>query len=148
MQVSFYQLKVKPLSEALPVLMEKVLQSSGRAVILCADDTKLAEVDKYLWSVGGTRFLPHGSANEDYPELQPIYLALKEENPNKANFLVVLNGQKTEFGKGFERVIDIFDGNNEEETANARKRFAEFKKEGAELKFFKQDDSGKWAEAA
>jgi DNA polymerase-3 subunit chi len=147
MQINFYHLTTNPLATSLPVLMEKVLATGSRAVVLCTSNERIAEVDKYFWSVGGTRFLPHGNENEPFKDQQPIYLTTKEENPNGATLLVNVDGASTDFFEKFEKIIDIFDGNNADATASARTRYAEAKKAGHTIKYFKQLDDGKWSEA-
>ncbi len=145
-QISFYHLSKTNLEEALPKLLEKILSVEGRAVVLC-DDAKIKPIDDVLWLVGGTRFIPHGTANDNDPELQPVYITDKEENPNNANFLVAISSMNNNFHKKFERTLLVFSGSSETELANARSLWKELKTEPAnELKYFLQNEKGAWEE--
>ena len=86
-QISFYHLTKTNLEDALPKLVEKILSTESRAVVL-TEENKVEIIDKLLWSVGGRRFIPHFSEKdldgktEDEIALHPVYVTSKEENAN------------------------------------------------------------------
>src|SRR5436190_2847764 len=122
-EISFYHLTILPLERALPRLLEKILQAKKRAVILCATEDRLNYLNGSLWTLGKLSFIPHGSAKEGYAEDQPIWLTLKDENPNKAQFLILTDGMESPSFLSYERCLDLFDGNDEEALLHARKRW-------------------------
>ncbi len=146
-QVSFYHLSKTNLEEALPKLLEKVLDSDGRAVVICENDSRVKLIDDLLWSVGGTRLIPHGTANDNFPELQPVFVTEKQENPNDANFLVSFNSRDEGFYKSFQRTLVVFSGSSEAELNDARGLWKKLKSDSAyELKYFLQNEKGLWEE--
>ncbi len=145
--ISFYQLSSSPIEQALPVLLEKVISTGNRAVLRCKDKNLLNEIDNALWAVGGTRFLPHGTENEDFKEAQPIYLTSANDNPNGAKFLVNIGVLDDDYFKNFERTLLIFSQADSKETENARKLWKSLKSnENLSLKFYKQNEKGGWEE--
>jgi len=143
-EVSFYHLTKSDLRRALPSLLEKVLESGKRSVLLVSNEEKLQEIDSMLWTFSTNRFIPHGTFAEDYKADQPVYLTTTEENPNKAEILVIVDGAKPEYVKKFDRVLDIFDGNDEEAANSARERWRSYKKDMFELKYWQQSEKGAW----
>lgn len=142
--ISFYHLSNSPLESVLPKLLEKVIATGKKAVILTRSEKKRETLNHILWTYSTRTFLPHGSEADDFHEEQPIYLTTLEENPAQAEILVVIDGLQPAFLNGFERCLDLFDGNNGEETANARARWSRYKKELHLLSYWQQTDKGSW----
>lgn len=149
MDISFYHLTSSPLEKALPALLEKMVQSGKRGVLLCRDEERLSQIDNTLWTFSTKRVVPHGNHNEPYKEDQPLYLTPKEENPNGASILITVDGYDGAFKDGFERVIDMFDGDDEDALSAARSRWKSYKDVGNDkLTYWKQTDDGKWEQGA
>jgi DNA polymerase-3 subunit chi len=146
--ISFYHLTKTPLEKALPALLEKMLASGKRGLVLVETEERLRLLDNLLWTYSSNKFLPHGTEKDGKAERQPVFLTLREENPNQAQVLVVTDGRKPAFAENFGRVVDIFDGSNETQLSAARARWQEYKKTGGKLTYFKQNDQGGWEEAA
>lgn len=147
MEISFYHLSFTPIEKAVPALIDRAYETGMRAHLLCREDDK-AKFDGALWTFHPRKFLPHGTDNDAKiaPERQPILISAKLENLNKANLLVVTNAQMLlDFG-GFERVLDVFDGNIEPDLAAARIRWKAYKEAGHSLRYWFQDEKGKWVE--
>lgn len=142
--ISFYHLTSSPLEAALPRLLEKVIASGKRAVILAASEEKMETLNSVIWTYSTKTFLPHGSRNDEFPAEQPIYLTTEEENPNGADILVVTEGMEPQFMAGFERCLDLFDGSNESETQKARQRWSRYKQEQHMLSYWQQNAKGGW----
>jgi DNA polymerase-3 subunit chi len=145
-EISFYHLTKTPLEKALPLLLEKVIGKGLKAVIYSEDKELLTKLDSQLWTYGSQKFLPHGTEEDEFKERQPVYLTTKEDNPNAASVLVLVDGAQPAFLKEFDRVVDIFDGLNEDDLAAARARWGDFKKEGHALKYLQQNEQGGWEE--
>jgi DNA polymerase-3 subunit chi len=146
-QISFYHLSKTNLEEALPKLLEKVLETNGKAVVLCNDDGKVKLIDGLLWSVGGKRFIPHATANDNDVEMNPVFITAKEENPIEANFLVNLKLEDSDFYSKFQRTLLVFNGSTDSELTYARALWKKLKSDASfELKYFQQNDKGIWEE--
>lgn len=144
--IQFYHLLHTPLERALPKLMEKILASGARAVVLTASQSAAQKLADALWSYDPNGFLPNGMANEPHPESQPIYLTWKQENPNNAEVLIITDGSQIVENSGFSKLLDMFDGSDEEALNAARARYRAYKTEGKTLRYFKQQPTGGWKE--
>lgn len=147
LQISFYHLTTTPLERALPRLLERALSGGYRIVLAAESDARVEQLNQLLWTYDPSSFLPHGSNNEPNPQAQPILLSTYAEPANSQdgaeNLLVVTDGRKIEHSE-FARILDIFDGNDQEATAAARRRWGEYKNAGHEISYFSQNEQGGW----
>ncbi len=148
MQINFYQLTISPLGKALPRLLEKVITSDKRAIVLVQDEEKLDKLNNELWTYTTKFFLPHGSKKDGFIEKQPIYLTTEQENHNNSTILVFVGNSQPDNFDGFEKCLYMFDGNNENELNTARQRWKEYKAGGINVTYWKQNEKGGWVEAA
>ena len=146
--VSFYHLQGAPLERALPRLMDRVLKSGLRAVILAASDERVDQLNALLWTFDPGSFLAHGTAEDGFGGDQPVYLTTEEENPNGAAVLVLVDGVDPAYKSEFERCLDLFDGKDAAAVTAARERWRAAQSAGHEVTYWKQDDAGRWQEAA
>jgi DNA polymerase-3 subunit chi len=147
-QVAFYQLRNSPLERALPKLLEKVVSSGARAVLLGGSEERIDALNAALWTYDQDTFLPHGSARDGNVERQPIYLTSAFENPNDASILVLIDGQNPAEIGAFERCFDMFDGTDATSLEAARARWKAHKAAGHEVTYWEQTDGGKWSQRA
>lgn len=146
--VSFYHLMRQPVTEALPRLLEKALDSGMRAVVVATSPARLEELDEVLWTYEPQSFLAHGSAATGHPELQPIFLTTAEENPNNATLLVLVDGAEPAFIGEFTRCLDMFDGADELSVQAARERWKRYRASGHSLTYWQQSPAGRWEKKA
>lgn len=144
--IGFYHLTKSGLCQALPTLLSRSLQTKERGLVLCKNDNQLSEITEALWKVIQPIWLPHGchysGKQDDFPEWQPIWLTIFEENPNQAAFLFLVGGQNAFQIEQFKRIFDLFDGNDPEAVKAARQRWRNLKEEGHQLTYWKQSDHG------
>ncbi len=144
-QIQFYHLTETPLEKALPRLLEKAYAANIKCLVVARDEAQADILNQTLWTYHPQAFLPHGSSKDPKGEEQPIYLATNEDNKNNATLFCTTSGATPE--DTYDRVLDIFDGHNDESVAAARARFKSYKDAGHTLSYFKQTD-GKWEQAA
>ena len=147
-EISFYHLQRQSLFQALPKLLEKVLERGHRAVVLTDSPEMMEELDQALWSFDPASFLPHGSKGSKWPDSQPVYISTDMENPNKADILVLTDGRRVGEFNGFDRVLEMFDGTDPEKVQAARERWTAYKNSGHNLTYWQQTDSGSWSQKA
>lgn len=147
-EVGFYHLTATPLERVLPKLLEKVLESGLRAVILAGSQARIDDLDTKLWTYHPASFLPHASSTGPRSEEQPIYLTTEEENPNGAQVLVLLDGVDPGYLGSFKRCLDIFDGNDRDALAAARSRWQARRDAGLTVAYWRQSADGKWENKA
>jgi DNA polymerase-3 subunit chi len=145
-EIGFYHLTRTPLDQALPKLLGRVLESGGRAMVLCGGPERVDALDAALWLFSDPDWLPHGSKRSGNAELQPIWLAEDDPPdagaPNGARFLFLLDGAESARLDCFDRVLDLFDGNDEASLASARRRWAAVKAAGHALSYWQQGPRG------
>jgi len=147
-EISFYHVTRQEPLQALARLMEKVHGQNLRTVIRARSEDRVKEVDTYLWTYNPASFLPHGTAASSQPEAQPLYITADDENPNGAKVLVLLDNVLPEDLKGYDRVLYLFDGQDERQTGTAREHWKQLKQDGHSLAYWEQQDGGGWKRSA
>lgn len=142
--VSFYHLQRTSLDRALPKLLEKVLESGRRAVVIAGSEEQVEALGAALWTYEQRSFLPHGSAADGHADRQPVYLTAADENPNGSDVLVLVDGAASANLGAFDRVLDMFDGHDAEAVEAARARWRDLKDAGHELTYWQQTERGSW----
>jgi len=146
-EIRFYHLTRKALEQVLPELLEKTLERQTRAVVMTGSAERAEALTQQLWTYRPDRFLPHGNAQDGNPELQPIWLTALDERPNAAAFLFLTDGANSQRLDEYERVCEIFDGNDEAAVAAARQRWGAYKSAGHTLSYWQQAERG-WVNKA
>ncbi len=142
--IGFYHLVRTPLEKALPKLLERVLESGARAVVMAGSEERVETLAALLWTYHPNSFLPHGSARDGRPEQQPIWLTGQDENPNGASILVLTDGAQSEHLAEYARCLEIFDGGDPDAVSRARERWRDYKEVGHSLTYWQQTESGGW----
>jgi len=147
-EIRFYHLQRMPLERALPMLLERTLDRGWRAVVQADSEERVQALNGQLWTYGKDSFIPHGTAREGDAELQPVWLTARDENPNHATVLFLVDGAECDNPGGFELCCDMFDGRDEAAVAAARNRWAACKQAGHHLTYWQQNDAGRWQKKA
>ncbi len=95
-EIGFYHLLSTPLERALPKLLERARAHGHPIVVRCGSAERVAQLDAVLWTYEEASFLPHGSARDGDAASQPIWLTDRDENPNRATMLVLVDGVEAE----------------------------------------------------
>jgi DNA polymerase-3 subunit chi len=146
MQVDFYHLSVTPLDRALPQIAEKVVASGARLLIVARGEERRRHLDRLLWSYAADSFLPHGQAGTGDEDSQPILIADAVAATNGARHIALVDGVWRDEALAFDRAFHFFDDDNIREARLAWKALA--KREGVERRYWKQNDAGRWEQAA
>jgi len=160
--VQFYHLTATPLERALPKLMEKAFTGRFRTLLVAESDARVDQLNQLLWTYDPGSFLPHGSLKEGNAEQQPILLVtsssfgstegspaagdplLKAKDDGKFNLLAITDGTQPEKPEQFERILDIFNGNDAQAVEKARTRWTSYKNAGHNISYLRQNESGGW----
>lgn len=145
-EIGFYHLTRSSAEQALPALLGRTLAAGERALVLCPDAERIAAIDAALWTCAQPDWLPHGTPANGNADLQPIWIASDDGNPNGARFLFVLDGTPADLAR-FTRVFDLFDGNDPDRVAAARERWRTAKAAGHTLTYWQQTARG-WEKKA
>lgn len=142
MQVDFYLLCEIPVERVLPRLAEKTLAAGRRLLMVAEPEGFLAMLDETLWTCEPTSFLPHSRDGGEHDENQPILLSASLAPSNAATFLAIADGRWRDDALGFERILYLF-GRDRKDDARAVWR-ALGDRGDVEIRFWKQDEAGKW----
>lgn len=143
-EVLFYHLERHPLEQVLPTLLERTLERGWRAVVQVGSTERLEALDTALWTYRDDSFLPHGRKGDGHPSAQPIYLTTGDETPNGAGVRFLVDGAGMAELAGFERIVVVFDGGNEEALEHARTQWRAVKAAGLAATYWQQSEDGKW----
>jgi DNA polymerase-3 subunit chi len=143
-KVAFYHLQRSPLDAVLPKLLEKTLAAGHRAVVIAASVERVEALNMLLWTYHQGSWLPHGSARDESPAEQPVWLTADDENPNGARFLILTDGATSARLGEYERSFELFDGNDPSAVDAARGRWLAYKEAGHGLTYWQQTDGGGW----
>jgi DNA polymerase III subunit chi len=143
--IGFYHLTRSTLSRALPQLLGRTLAAGQRALVLGTSVPALDALSAALWDQSA--WLPHGAATDGDPDLQPIWLSIEPEPVNGARYLFLIDGAESNRLADFDRVFDLFEGNNAEAVAAARLRWKAARDGGHALAYWQQTERG-WEKKA
>ena len=146
MQVDFYHLTLQPLDRVLPRIAERVVGSGGRLLIVAESEAQRVALDKLLWTYSPESFLAHAQAGEGNEAAQPILIAGTPETATVARNIALADGIWREAALGFDRAFHFFDADRIAEARAAWKGLAD--RDGIERRYWKQNDDGRWEQAA
>ena len=141
-EIGFYHLTRTPLARALPALLGRTLAAGERACVTCPDAVPRGALSEALWASADPAWLPHGGPDDGDADLQPIWLAPDDAAPNGARYLFLVHGATSAKLAAFDRVLDLFDGGDDEAVAAARGRWKAAKAAGHALAYWQQGERG------
>jgi DNA polymerase-3 subunit chi len=143
-RVDFYQLGGAPIEGVIAKLARELLDNDERLLVIASDELLLARLDRLLWDVGSTAFLPHGVAGGTDDSRQPILLSTTPDAANVARNLLIADGEWREAALNFQRAYYLFDTDTLRAARTAWKHLAG---KGVEPHYWTQED-GLWTEKA
>ena len=108
-------------------------------------------LDESLWTYDDASFLPHAAAGDGDAAEQPILLTEQSHNPNGATIRFLVDGADPEAAlaeSGYERLVLLFDGTDDDAVADARRRWSVLKAAGHSVTYWQQDSEGRWDKQA
>lgn len=142
-EVSFYHLSLSPVERALPALLEKAFEAGHHALVLCSPEN-IKPYDDTFWTFHPRKFLPHGTKNSKQPaDKHPVFISDEYKNVNNSTVLAITDGREIA-DDNYEKILHVFDGNNEDDLSLARTRWKTYKAAGRNLQYWFQDEKGKW----
>jgi DNA polymerase-3 subunit chi len=148
-EIFFYHLLRKPLERALPELLQRSLERGWRVVVQAASDERVEALDAQLWTYDDQSFLPHGTARDGEAKAQPILLTTADDNANGATVRFLIDGVPMPAdAESYNRIVLLFDGEDEDAVATARARWNEAKAQGFAVTYWQPDEQGRWVKKA
>jgi|SRR5262245_30032149 len=148
-EILFYHLQHQPLERVLPTLLHKSLERGWNVIVEVPGEERLQALDDHLWTYSDDGFLPHGTDKEPGAADQPVLLTGGDGRPNGAQIRFLVAGAALPADpSGYERVVLVFDGNDEDALARARADWKKAKEEGLAATYWQQDEDGRWQKRA
>jgi DNA polymerase III subunit chi len=148
-EVLFYHLQDMTLESVLPPLIEKSLDRGWRVAVQAESEERAAALDSHLWTYRDDSFLPHGTWRDDDASEQPVILVIGDANPNRANVrFLVESASLPEDSASYERLVLIFNGDNDDALGAARATWADSKARGFDVTYWQADERGRWQKRA
>jgi DNA polymerase-3 subunit chi len=146
MQVDFYHLTQLPLERALPRIAERVVAGGGRLLVVAEREEEREALDRCLWAYSPESFLPHAQAGGPDDAGQPVLIAGVVEARNGARNLALADGIWRDAALAFERTFHFFDDERIVEARQAWRMLGD--RPEVARRYWKQNDSGRWEQAA
>jgi DNA polymerase III subunit chi len=144
-EILFYHLYRHASDDVLPALIEKSLERGWRVVVQASSEERVDALDARLWTYRDDSFLPHGTFREATASEQPVLLTVRDDNPNAATVRFLIDrAALPEDAERYQRVVVLFDGEDEEAVAEARQRWQAAKARGFDVTYWQADESGRW----
>jgi len=148
-EVLFYHLQRQPIDRVLPALLEKSLERGWRVVVQSSSEERVDALDAHLWTYRDDGFLAHGTYREAEAAQQPVLLTVRDDNPNGATVRFLIdNVPMPADAPSYQRIVLMFDGEDDEAVAAARVRWTEAKASGFEATYWQADENGRWQKKA
>jgi DNA polymerase-3 subunit chi len=148
-EILFYHLQGQPLERVLPTLLEKSLERGWRVVVQAASEERVEAIDAHLWTFRDDSFLPHGTHKQAEAAEQPILITVNDDNPNGAQVRFLIDGAPVPADASpYQRIVLLFDGDDEDAVASARTRWVEAREKGLDATYWQPDAQGRWVKKA
>jgi DNA polymerase-3 subunit chi len=141
----FYHLQGQPVERVLPVLLERSVARGWRVVVQTSIEERLDALDAQLWTYTEEGFLPHGTFREATAAEQPVLLTVHDHNPNGATVRFLIDRAPVPVdAERYERLVLLFDGEDDEAVAAAREQWKAAAARGFEVTYWQTDETGRW----
>jgi DNA polymerase-3 subunit chi len=145
-QVDFYHLTATPLERALPQIAERVVAGGSRLLIVAGEEEARAALDRLLWSYARDSFLPHAQAGAGDDTAQPVLIAGEVAAGNGARHVALADGVWRDEALDFDRAFHFF---GEDQVVEARAAWRLLgSRVNVERRYWKQNEAGRWEQAA
>lgn len=148
-EVLFYHLQGRTIEQVLPSLLEKSLARGWRVVVQAGSEERAETLDAHLWTYRDDSFLPHATWRVADAAHQPIVLTAEDGNPNAASVRFLLdNAGLPADSESYERMVLLFDGDDDEAVSMARDAWKQSKSRGFDVTYWQADAAGRWQKRA
>jgi DNA polymerase-3 subunit chi len=144
-EILFYHLQNMSIENVLPPLLEKSLERGWRVVVQAGSEERADALDAHLWTYSDDSFLPHGTWREGDAAAQPVVLTVNDDNPNSSSVRFLVDGAPLPVDcSAYERVVLIFNGDDDDARQAARAAWTDSKARGFDLTYWQADERGRW----
>ncbi|VEJ45172.1 DNA polymerase III subunit chi [Bartonella vinsonii] len=148
MDILFYHLTQSTLGDVLPTLVERALARFSKITIQCVSEEQRDAIDMRLWVYADEAFIGHGTECDPYPSFQPVFLTTGQENPNDSKIRFLIEGAVCSNIDTYQRLVVIFDGQNDQQLNLVRAQWKKYKMENHNLTYWLQTGDRGWEKQA
>lgn len=123
-------------------LCAKALKQGLQVLVLTRDESNSTRMDRMLWSVSATGFLPHCRARDELAAMTPVIVDHDPGDLAHEQVLLNLSDGRPDFFSRFQRLIEIVTGDPSDLEA-ARERFRFYRDRGYEIRSHDMSQNGK-----
>jgi DNA polymerase-3 subunit chi len=123
-------------------LSAKALEQGLHVLVLTSDESDAVRMDRMLWSVPATGFLPHCRARDELAAVTPVIVDHDPGELAHEQVLLNLSGGRPAFFSRFQRLIEIVSADEADREA-ARERFRFYRDRGYEIRSHDMSQIGK-----
>lgn len=143
LEANFYAVYTHSVNKVLATLLEKAQKLQASCGILLDDQYQAIELDKVLWT--SLVWLPHCLTDDELAEDTPIVIGYGKKINKITEFLFILDQAET-IDYNYKKLFVIFDAKNPEILEYNRTRWKDYLAKGINVKFYQQDNFGKFNE--
>ncbi|WP_332066115.1 DNA polymerase III subunit chi [Bartonella sp. CB189] len=144
MDILFYHMVQSQLEDVLPTLVERALARFGQVTIQCVSEEQRDAIDAHLWVYDEAAFIGHGTEYHQYPNLQPVFITTRQDNPNNSKIRFLVEGAICSDINAYQRLVVIFDDRNDKQLSLVRTQWKNYKMKNYNLTYWKQDEERCW----
>lgn len=144
--IRFYHLTRRTADQALPELVSRALARGHKILIRSRTAEETRRLNEHLWNFDPDSFIPHGAAGDGAAARQPVFLTEGNDNPAKADVLMLMPGAAAGGVDSFALSCILLNGRDEVQVAEARALWTQWKEAGHELTYWQQGEDGKWGQ--
>ena len=111
----------------------KAVRQRMRVLILAPDEGVARAIDRLMWTIPTTGFLPHCMATNLLANETPVLIACSHDAPTHDELLINLGAEPPPLFSRFQRLIELVSVDDDEDKLAARQRFRFYKDRGYKL---------------
>lgn len=148
-EVLFYHLENITLEAVLPKLLERSVERGWRVAVQASSDERVDVIDTHLWTYRDESFLPHGTSRDRDCAEHPVLITSDGGNLNGSTVRFLVDGVGLpDDAASYERLVLIFNGEDDEAVGAARAQWSQAKASGFEVTYWQADEQGRWQKKA
>lgn len=114
-------------------IVAKAVRQQMRVMIMAPDEAVAREIDRLMWTIPPTGFLPHCTDSDPLASETPVLIARSMEMHHHDDLLLNLGSHPPAAFSRFKRLIEVVSHSDDADKQSARERFRFYKDRGYEL---------------
>ncbi len=147
-EVWFYHLDRQPVDVVLPRILAGLMQRGDKVCVTFANSARVEEFSRVLWGYEDAAFIAHGVDGEDVSPQHLLWLTSGLTDLIAAPIRVFVDGAMPDELHGLTRAMVFLSADDEAALAAARALWKQFKSQGVAVRYWRQNESGRWEDQA